>query len=178
MGKVPYINHVITFDLKSKEELRVAFNINNGVGFCLNDICEILSLDRRETRRGLGDDDIFQHRAPTDGGWQWMTFLTSNSLYAILNKLALGRVMPLISELKEWVIPAIMYHMDNEWGETEDDETIEEVTCHKFDESTNKSTDRATDKSTGRSTHGATDKATEVTQMEDLRQVVLVINLK
>ena len=49
MDKVPYVNHVITFDLNSGEGIRVAFDVDNGVGFCLNDICEVLSLDRRGT---------------------------------------------------------------------------------------------------------------------------------
>lgn len=170
MDKVPYVNHVITFDLNSGEGIRVAFDVDNGVGFCLNDICEVLSLDRRETRRSLSDEDIFQHRAPTDGGWQWMTFLTSDSLRAILNRLALGRVMPLINELTEWVIPAIIYHMDNEWGEQEDEESLAEATFHKFDETSNQSTEE--------STEASTDMSTEVATADERRPIILVINLK
>lgn len=166
MEKAPYENHVITFDLESGEELRVAFNTEHGVGFCLNDVCKILGIDRRDTRRSLCDEDIFQHRAPTDGGWQWMTFLTADSLYEILNRLTLGRVMPFITELKEWVLSAIICHIENEWGEPLDGESFNEATFHKFDESTESSTEKTTNQST------------EATQTEDARQIVLVINLK
>ena len=171
MEKAPYENHVITFDLESGEELRVAFNTEHGVGFCLNDVCEILGIDRRDTRRSLCDEDIFQHRAPTDGGWQWMTFLTADSLYEILNRLTLGRVMPFISELKEWVLSAIICHIENEWGEPLDGESFNEATFHKFDKSPKEA-------STAETTNQSTDMSTEATHTEGPNQIIWVINLK
>ena len=74
--------------------------------------------------------------------------------------------MPFITELKEWLLSAIICHIENEWGEPLDGESFNEATFHKFDESTESSTEKTTNQST------------EATQTEDARQIVLVINLK
>lgn len=186
MEKEPFENHVIIFDLEKGAELRVAFNVVEGVGFCLNDLCDILNLDRRETRRNLDDEEIFQHRSPTDGGLQWMTYVRPDALYEILNRIPFGRVMPFISQLHEWVLKAIVFHATYQWGEDSEEKSFHEMTFHKFDESihqstgqsTNRSTNQSTGKSTDVSTDKSTDKSTEITPKSCPKEIVLVINLK
>ncbi len=167
MEKETQISGTLVVPVSEGMALRVHLG-EDGIVYCLKDVCEILKKSYKKARRTLDSAKLSWHRTPTEGGLQWMTFMPQDVLFDFIDSIPFGKVKGFLDLLTETVLPAV----DTLLSEVAnfDEETFAEATFHKFDESTNQTTEETT--------HKTTDRTTEVTQTGSSRQIFLVINLK
>lgn len=174
MEKEKPISGTLVIPVSDELALRVHIG-EDGIVYCLKDVCEILKKSYKKSRRTLDSSKLSWHRTPTEGGLQWMTFLSQEALFDFIDGIPFGKVKGFIDLLADAVFPAVNILLDE--ADCDDGETLDEATFHKFDESTGKSTNQSTEETTHKTTDKTTDETTEVTQIGSNRQIVLVINL-
>lgn len=175
MEKEKQISETLVIPVSNGMALRVHIG-EAGIVYCLKDVCEILGKSYKKARRAVDPTNLSWYRTPTEGGMQWMTFLSWEHVFDFIDKLPFGKVKWFLDLLTETVLPSVEAFLAD--AAKSGEESFNEATFHKFDKATDQSTDRATDKTTDKSTHESTDRSTEVTQMDDPHQIVMVINLK
>lgn len=159
MKKEKQISGTLVIPVSNGMALRVHIG-EDGIVYCLKDVCEILGKSYKKARRTIDPANLSWHRAPTERGLQWMTFLHQEHMFDFIDKLPFGKVKGFLDLLTETVLPSVEALLSE--AAKGEEESFNEATFHKFDEPTEASTDMST----------------EATQTEDTRQIVLVINLK
>lgn len=176
MKKEKQISGTLVIPVSENMALRVHLG-EDGIVYCLKDVCDILGKSYKKSRRGIDPANLSWHRTPTEGGMQWMTFITQEHLFEFIDKIQFGKVKGFLDLLTETVLPAVELLLA-EYAQS-DGESMAEATFHKFDESTDKSTNVSTEQSTHPSTDMSTDMSTEVASEDSAaHRIILEIKLK
>lgn len=98
MEKEKPISGTLVIPVSEGLALRVHIG-EDGIVYCLKDVCEILNKSYKKARRTFDSESLAWYRTPTEGGLQWMTFLHQEALLDFLDSLPYGKVKSFLSLL-------------------------------------------------------------------------------